>query len=207
MGSPYSWWSLKNRGVLVRKILVANRGEIALRIIRACRELNIETVAIYSEEDRDSLHVQLADEAVCVGPAPSQLSYLNIQNILAAALTHGADGIHPGCGYLSEHAMFAEMCQAHNLLFIGPTAEQMELLGDKPRAKAIMKGVGVPVLPGSEGPVADEGELVRIGEKIGYPVIIKTSSGGGGRGIRCCPESRRAAAGICHSAQRSGSCL
>lgn len=168
----------------MRRILVANRGEIALRIIRACRELNIETIAIYSEADRDSLHVQQADFAVCVGPAPSQLSYLNIQNILAAALAHGADGIHPGYGYLSEQAMFAEMCQAHNLLFIGPTAEQIELLGDKARAKATMKEAGVPVVPGSDGPIADEGELVRIAEEIGYPVIIKASAGGGGRGMR-----------------------
>lgn len=169
---------------MLRRILVANRGEIALRIIRACRELNIETIAIYSEADRDSAHVQLADLAVCVGPAASQSSYLNLQNILSAALTHGADGIHPGYGYLSEQAMFAEMCEAHNLIFIGPTASQIELLGDKSRAKATMKEAGVPVIPGSDGPIKDEKELIELAEHIGYPVIVKASAGGGGKGMR-----------------------
>lgn len=168
----------------MRRILVANRGEIALRIIRACREMNIETVAIYSEADRDSLHVQLADYAVCVGPAASQLSYLNVQNILAAAVLYGVDGIHPGYGYLSEQALFAEMCEAHNIIFIGPTAEQIELLGDKSRAKATMQQAGVPVVPGSDGAIADEDELISLAEKIGYPVIIKASAGGGGKGMR-----------------------
>lgn len=169
---------------MLRRILVANRGEIALRIIRACRELNIETIAIYSEADRDSLHVKWADVAVCVGPAPSQKSYLNLQNILAAALAHGAEGIHPGYGYLSEQALFAEMCEAHNLVFIGPSAQQIELLGDKVRAKATMEAAGVPIIPGSAGAITDEKTLVEIAEEIGYPVIIKASAGGGGKGMR-----------------------
>lgn len=169
---------------MLRRILVANRGEIALRIIRACRELNIETIAIYSEADRDSLHVKWADEAVCVGPAPSQQSYLNLQNILAAALAHGAEAIHPGYGYLSEQALFAEMCEAHNLVFIGPTAHQIELLGDKVRAKTTMEAAGVPVIPGSLGSITDEKTLIKVAEEIGYPVIIKASAGGGGKGMR-----------------------
>lgn len=169
---------------MLRKILIANRGEIALRIIRACRELNIETVAIYSEADRDSLHVKLADVAVCVGPASSQKSYLNLQNILSAAVAHGAEAIHPGYGYLSEQALFAEMCEAHNLVFIGPTAQQIELLGDKSRAKATMCEAGVPVVPGSDGAIYDEATLVQVAEEIGYPVIIKASAGGGGKGMR-----------------------
>ena len=169
---------------MLRRILVANRGEIALRIIRACRELNIETIAIYSEADRDSLHVKWADVAVCVGPAPSQKSYLNLQNILAAALAHGAEGIHPGYGYLSEQALFAEMCEAHNLVFIGPSAQQIELLGDKVIAKATMAAAGVPVIPGSSGAINDEKTLIKVAQDIGYPVIIKASAGGGGRGMR-----------------------
>ncbi len=169
---------------MLRRILVANRGEIALRIIRACRELNIETIAVYSEADRDSLHTKWADTAVCIGPAASRKSYLNAQNILAAAITHGADAIHPGYGYLSEIPLFAEICEAHNLIFIGPSADHIELLGDKSRAKATMKAAGVPVVPGSEGAISDETELVRIAEEIGYPVMIKASSGGGGKGMR-----------------------
>lgn len=168
----------------MRRILVANRGEIALRIIRACRELNIETIAIYSEADRESLHTKWADFAICVGPAPSQQSYLNLQNILSAALAHNADGIHPGYGYLSEQALFAEMCEAHNLVFIGPGAEQIELLGDKAAAKATMKAAGVPVIPGSDGPICNQGELMAIAEELGYPVIVKASAGGGGKGMR-----------------------
>lgn len=168
----------------MRRILVANRGEIALRIIRACRELNIETIAIYSEADRESLHVKWADVAVCVGPSASQRSYLDAQNILSAAIAHGADAVHPGYGYLSESALFAEMCEAHNLVFIGPTAEQIELLGDKSRAKATMQAAGVPVVPGSEGSIRDEEHLVNIAEEIGYPVMIKASAGGGGKGMR-----------------------
>jgi len=169
---------------MLRRILVANRGEIALRIIRACRELNIETIAVYSEADRDSLHTRWADTSVCIGPASSQKSYLNAQNILAAAVAHGADAIHPGYGYLSESPMFAEICEAHNLVFIGPTPQHIELLGDKSKAKATMRDAGVPVVPGSEGSIRDEAELVRIAGEIGYPVMIKASAGGGGKGMR-----------------------
>lgn len=169
---------------MLRRILVANRGEIALRIIRACRELNIETIAVYSEADRTSLHTKWADRAVCIGPAASPRSYLNAQNILAAAVSHGADAIHPGYGYLSESALFAEICEAHNLVFIGPTAQSIELLGDKARAKATMLAAGVPVVPGSEGPIRDEVELVSTAQEIGYPVMIKASAGGGGKGMR-----------------------
>ncbi len=169
---------------MLRRILVANRGEIALRIIRACRELNIETIGVYSEADRTSLHTKWADRAVCIGPAASQKSYLNAQNILAAAISNGADAIHPGYGYLSENALFAEMCEAHNLVFIGPTAQSIELLGDKARAKATMQAAGVPVVPGSDGPIRDEAELATIAQEIGYPVMIKASAGGGGKGMR-----------------------
>ena len=168
----------------MQRVLVANRGEIALRIIRACRELNIESIAIFSEADRDSLHVKYADRAVCVGPAPSSQSYLNLQNIISAAVVHGADAVHPGYGYLSEQPLFAEMCEAHNLIFIGPSPEQIELLGDKARAKAVMAEAGVPVIPGSEGPIESDAELIKIAEEIGYPVIIKAAAGGGGRGMR-----------------------
>ncbi|MDI9484542.1 MAG: acetyl-CoA carboxylase biotin carboxylase subunit [Bacillota bacterium] len=169
---------------MLRRILVANRGEIALRIIRACRELNIETIAVYSEGDRESLHAKWADWAVCIGPAASQKSYLNAQNILAAAVAYGADAVHPGYGYLSESALFAEICEAHNLVFIGPSPQQIELLGDKSRAKATMKEAGVPVVPGSEGAISNEQELIEAAEEIGYPVMIKASAGGGGKGMR-----------------------
>src|SRR5690554_844978 len=169
---------------MLHRVLVANRGEIALRIIRACRELNIETIAIFSEADRDSLHVKYADYAVCVGPAPSAKSYLNLQNIISTAVVHGADAVHPGYGYLSEQPLFAEMCEAHNLVFIGPSPEQIELLGDKSRAKAAMAAAGVPVVPGSEGAVESDEDLVKIAEQIGYPVIIKAAAGGGGKGMR-----------------------
>jgi len=150
----------------VRRILVANRGEIALRIIRACRELSIETIGVYSAADRDALHTKWADFAVCIGPAPSQQSYLNMQNILAAALAHGADGVHPGYGYLSENAVFAAMCEAHGLVFIGPSAQTMELLGDKARAKAAMQAAGLPVIPGS-GAISSRRELLEHAREIG----------------------------------------
>ncbi len=188
----------------MRRILIANRGEIALRIIRACRELDMETIAIYSEADRESLHVKWADFAVCVGPAASSKSYLNAQNILAAALSHGADGIHPGYGYLSESALFAEMCEAHNLIFIGPTAGNIEFLGDKSRAKATMQKAGVPVVPGSEGAVLDEASLIAIAEEIGYPVMIKASAGGGGKGMRLARDRRELLQGY-HTARAEAS--
>jgi len=169
---------------MFKKVLIANRGEIALRVIRACRELGIRTVAIYSEADRGSLHVKYADEAVCVGPAASQSSYLHIPNIISAAVLSGADAIHPGYGYLAERADFAEICEDYGLVWIGPTAAQIEKMGDKSQAKAIMKAAGVPVIPGSDGPVANEDHLAALAKQVGYPLMIKAVAGGGGKGMR-----------------------
>jgi acetyl-CoA carboxylase biotin carboxylase subunit len=166
------------------KILIANRGEIALRIIRTCEEMGIATVAVHSTVDRSALHVQLADEAVCIGEAPSSKSYLNIPNIIAAALTRGATAIHPGYGFLAENARFAEICADHNIVFIGPTAAAMLAMGDKATAKATMQSVKVPTVPGSEGLLGSQEEAARLAAKIGYPVIIKATAGGGGRGMR-----------------------
>ncbi|CDZ24688.1 Biotin carboxylase 1 [[Clostridium] cellulosi] len=169
---------------MVNKILIANRGEIAVRIIRACRELGIRTVAVFSEADRNALHAQIADEAICIGPAPSKDSYLNVKAILAACEVTGAQAVHPGFGFLSENADFAHMCGRCNLIFIGPDPESMELMGDKAKAKKTMKRAGVPVVPGSDGEVKSIEEAKRIAEMIGYPVMVKASAGGGGRGIR-----------------------
>jgi acetyl-CoA carboxylase biotin carboxylase subunit len=169
---------------MFNKILIANRGEIALRIIRACKEMGIGTVAIYSEADRDSLHVHYADEAFCVGPAQSNRSYLNIPNIISTATIAGVDAIHPGYGFLAENARFAEICDTHHIKFIGPPASAIEKMGDKAVAKQTMKEAGVPVIPGSDGIIADEAELVEKAKAIGFPVIIKASAGGGGRGMR-----------------------
>ena len=169
---------------MFKKILIANRGEIALRIIRACKELGIGTVAIYSEADRESLHVHYADEAFCVGPAPGNRSYLNIPNIISAATLAGVDAIHPGYGFLAENARFAEICETHQIKFIGPSAEAIEKMGDKAIAKQTMKDAGVPVVPGSDGAIKDENSALEKAEEIGYPVIIKASAGGGGRGMR-----------------------
>ncbi|NLY88036.1 MAG: acetyl-CoA carboxylase biotin carboxylase subunit [Firmicutes bacterium] len=169
---------------MFRKILIANRGEIALRIIHACKELGIQTVAVYSEADRDSLHIRYADEAFCVGPAPSGKSYLNIPNIISAATIAGVDAIHPGYGFLAENARFVEICETHNIKFIGPSAEAIAKMGDKAQAKRIMEEAGVPVIPGSEGPVCNQKEALKMAEEIGYPVMIKASAGGGGRGMR-----------------------
>ena len=166
------------------KILIANRGEIALRILRACEEMGIGTVAVYSTVDKQALHVQLADEAVCIGEPPSSKSYLNIPNIIAAALTRNATAIHPGYGFLAENARFAEICAAHQIVFIGPSPESMRLMGDKATAKETMIRIGVPTVPGSDGLLADEKEALTIAQKIGYPVIIKATAGGGGRGMR-----------------------
>lgn len=169
---------------MVNKVLIANRGEIAVRIIRACRELGIRTVAVFSEADRNALHAQIADEAVCIGPAPTKASYLNAKAILAACEITGAQAIHPGFGFLSENAAFAHMCKRCNLIFIGPDAESMELMGDKARAKDTMKKAGVPVVPGSDGEITSIEEAQKIADEIGYPVMVKASAGGGGRGIR-----------------------
>jgi acetyl-CoA carboxylase biotin carboxylase subunit len=169
---------------MFKKILIANRGEIACRIIWACRELGIKTVAVHSEADRDSLHVRYADEAVCIGPASSLQSYLNIPQIIAAAEITNVDAIHPGYGFLSENAHFAEVCQECNITFIGPSPEVIRMMGDKSEAKRTMIAAGVPVTPGSEGLIEDEQAAIRDAERIGYPVMIKATAGGGGRGMR-----------------------
>ena len=169
---------------MLKKILIANRGEIAVRIIRACRELGIRTVAVYSEIDKNSLHKELADEAVCIGPAPSNKSYLNVKAIIEAACLTGCDGIHPGYGFLSENSSFAKMCDEIGIKFIGPTYKMIELMGNKSKAKETMKKAGVPVVPGSDGLVDNVLEAIKVSLRIGYPVILKASSGGGGKGIR-----------------------
>lgn len=169
---------------MFKKVLIANRGEIALRVIRACRELGIKSVAVYSEPDVDSLHVKLADEAYCIGPAPSSHSYLNIHSIISAAEVSGAQAIHPGYGFLAENAKFVEICKEHNIKFIGPSKEAIQKMGDKAVAKQTVRSAGVPVVPGSEGIVRDEAEARKIAQRIGYPVLIKASAGGGGKGMR-----------------------
>jgi acetyl-CoA carboxylase biotin carboxylase subunit len=169
---------------MFNKILIANRGEIALRIICACRELGIKTVAVYSEADEHSLHVRFADEDVCIGPARSADSYLNVPAIISAAEITGADAIHPGYGFLSESAYLAEVCEACHIKFIGPDPNVIRLMGDKARARRAMKKAGVPVLPGSDGPVAAEDQALKVAKELGYPVIIKAVAGGGGRGMR-----------------------
>ncbi len=169
---------------MFKKVLIANRGEIAVRIIRACRELGIRTVAVFSTADRSSLHAQIADEAVCIGPADSLKSYLNIEAIISACEITGADAIHPGFGFLSESAKFARVCKKCGITFIGPSAESIEMLGNKAEARKNMAKVGVPIIPGSDGPVLSVEDAVRCAEEIGYPVLIKASAGGGGRGIR-----------------------
>lgn len=169
---------------MFKKILIANRGEIALRIIRTCREMGIKSVAVYSTADRDSLHVRFADEAVCIGPPASKDSYLNIPNIIAAAELTNADAIHPGYGFLSENARFSAICAEYGIKFIGATADQIERMGDKSSAKDTMKKAGVPTVPGSDGLVPDVKTGIKIANEIGYPVIIKATAGGGGRGMR-----------------------
>jgi len=169
---------------MFKKILIANRGEIALRIIRTCKEMGIKTVAVYSTADRDSLHVRFADEAVCIGPPPSRDSYLSIHNIISAAELTNADAIHPGYGFLSENAKFSAICADYGIKFIGATADQINAMGDKASAKATMKKAGVPTIPGSEGLLNDVKEGIALANKIGYPVILKATAGGGGRGMR-----------------------
>jgi acetyl-CoA carboxylase biotin carboxylase subunit len=169
---------------LFQKILIANRGEIALRIQRACRELGIPTVAVHSTADATAMHVRLADESVCIGPPPARESYLNIPAILSAAAITGADAIHPGYGFLSENARFAEMVEAHGITFIGPSPAHIRMMGDKIAAKEAMAGLGVPLVPGSAGVVADIAEGRRVAQRIGYPVLIKAAAGGGGRGMK-----------------------
>ena len=169
---------------MVEKVLIANRGEIALRIVRSCRELGIATVAVFSTVDKKALHVQLADEAVCVGDSLSNKSYLNIPNILAAATSRGVDAIHPGYGFLAENDKFAEMCNDHGIVFIGPSPKAIRSMGDKSTAKETMEAVGVPTVPGSKGLLSNVDEAYKLADDIGYPVIIKATAGGGGRGMR-----------------------
>ena len=171
-------------GMPIGKVLIANRGEIALRILRSCRELGIATVAVYSTVDRNALHVQLADEAVCVGDAPSSKSYLNVPNILAAATSRGVDAIHPGYGFLAENDRFAEICRDHGIVFIGPSPDAIRSMGDKSTAKSTMQKVGVPTVPGSEGLLSSPEEASELALGMGYPVMIKATAGGGGRGMR-----------------------
>ena len=169
---------------MFHKVLIANRGEIALRVIRACRELGIKTVAVYSEADRESLHVRLADESICIGPAPSLKSYLNINAIISAAELTDAEAIHPGYGFLSENAAFAEICEKCGITFIGPSAESMRIMGDKISARQAVIKEGVPILPGTKDGVSDVNEAVKTAKQIGFPVIIKATAGGGGRGMK-----------------------
>ena len=169
---------------MLKKVLIANRGEIAVRIIRACRELGIHTVAVYSEMDKNALHVQMADEAICIGPAKSSASYLNVKNILEAACLTGCDSIHPGFGFLSESSMFAKMCTEIGIKFIGPSYGMIDLMGNKSKAKETMKKAGVPVVPGSDGLLKNLEEAKKVAKEIGYPVMLKASAGGGGKGIR-----------------------
>ncbi|HKX32589.1 MAG TPA: acetyl-CoA carboxylase biotin carboxylase subunit [Blastocatellia bacterium] len=169
---------------MFKKILIANRGEIACRVIWACRELGIKTVAIHSEADRDAMHVRFADEAFCIGPASSAQSYLNIPALIATAEIFNVDAIHPGYGFLSENPHFAEVCKECNITFIGPSPQVMRMMGDKAEARRTMKSIGIPVTPGSEGLIADESAAVQEAERIGYPVLIKATAGGGGRGMR-----------------------
>ena len=168
------------------KILIANRGEIALRIIRACRELNIRTVAVYSEADKSSLHVRFADEAICIGQAPSANSYLNIPAIISAAEITDVEAIHPGYGFLAENPHFAEICESCQITFIGPSPENIRLMGDKMAARTAMQKAGLPIIPGSACIIKNKEEAIKTAKRIGYPVIIKASAGGGGRGMRVC---------------------
>ena len=169
---------------MFKKVLIANRGEIALRVIRACKELGVETVAVYSEADRESLHVRFADDDVCIGPPPARDSYLRIPRLIAAAEITGADAIHPGYGFLAENAEFADTCAASNIAFIGPTGDQIRVMGDKAAARKAMAAVGVPIVPGTPGPVEDVDEALKFAKDIGFPVIIKAAAGGGGKGMR-----------------------
>ncbi|HDR7684898.1 TPA: acetyl-CoA carboxylase biotin carboxylase subunit [Bacillus toyonensis] len=181
---------------MIKKVLIANRGEIAVRIIRACKEMNIETVAIYSEADKESLHVQIADEAYCVGPTVSKESYLNLTNIISVAKLTGCDAIHPGYGFLAENADFAELCRECNLIFIGPSPEAISKMGTKDVARDTMEKAGVPIVPGSQGIIKNTEEAIELANQIGYPVIIKATAGGGGKGIRVARHEEELVKGI-----------
>lgn len=181
---------------MIKRLLIANRGEIAVRIIRACKEMGIETVAVYSEADKEALHVQLADEAYCIGPAPSTESYLNTANVLSVAKLTACDAIHPGYGFLAENADFAELCRECNIIFVGPSPEAISKMGTKDIARTTMKEAGVPIVPGSDGVIEDIEEAKRIAQEIGYPLIIKATAGGGGRGIRVAKNEQELINGI-----------
>ncbi len=187
----------RNKEKMFKKILIANRGEVALRVIFACRELGIKTVAVYSQADENSLHVRFADEDFCIGPARSADSYLNVPAIITTAEIFGADAIHPGYGFLSESAYLAEVCEACHIKFIGPSPQVIRLMGDKARARRVMKKVGVPVLPGSDSPIEQEDKTLKVAKEIGFPVIVKATAGGGGRGMRVV----RTAAELPHAVQ------
>ena len=174
---------------MIKKILIANRGEIAVRIIRACREMGIETVAVYSEADKEALHTKLADEAVCIGPAPSKDSYLSMDRIISATIITGADAIHPGFGFLSENSKFAKLCEDCGITFIGPDSDVISRLGNKQEARNTMTAAGVPVIPGSTEAIYDVETGAKTAAEIGYPVIVKAALGGGGKGIRFMPLS------------------
>ncbi|RYL92349.1 acetyl-CoA carboxylase biotin carboxylase subunit [Sporolactobacillus sp. THM7-4] len=188
---------------MIKKVLVANRGEIAVRIIRACKELNIETVAVYSQADKEALHVQLADEAYCIGPNAPKDSYLNYTNMISVATLTGCDAVHPGYGFLSENADFAEMCEECNLIFIGPPADAISKMGIKDVAKQTMKNAGVPVVPGSNGIIENVEDGMRIAKDIGYPVLIKATAGGGGKGIRVAQNEKELRNGIAITQQEA----
>ncbi|WP_010631972.1 acetyl-CoA carboxylase biotin carboxylase subunit [Sporolactobacillus vineae] len=188
---------------MIKKVLIANRGEIAVRIIRACKEMGIETVAVYSQADREALHVQLADEAYCIGPNSPKDSYLNFTNIISIATLTGCDAIHPGYGFLSENADFAEMCEDCGLIFVGPSSDAISKMGIKDVAKQTMKHAGVPVVPGSDGVISGVDEGVRIASKIGYPVLIKATAGGGGKGIRIARDESELRHGIAITQQEA----
>ncbi len=188
---------------MFKRILIANRGEIALRIIRACREMGIESVVVFSEADRDSNYLEQADRAICIGPAPAAQSYLKVDRIISAAELGNVDAIHPGYGFLSENSHFAEICRACGYEFIGPTSEAMELLGDKNMARSIAKRVGVPTVPGSDGLIDSEGQALAIAEKIGYPVLVKASAGGGGRGMRTAYNADQLKTGLAQASQEA----
>ncbi|MBK9144589.1 MAG: acetyl-CoA carboxylase biotin carboxylase subunit [Candidatus Melainabacteria bacterium] len=181
---------------MFEKVLIANRGEIALRVIRACQELDIHTIAVYSQADADSLHVKLADESYCIGPPSSQRSYLHIPALISTAVVTGADAIHPGYGFLSENANFAEICQEHRIKFIGPSRSAITSMGDKSSARETMKKAGVPVVPGSEGLITSEAEAFSLADEIGYPIIIKATAGGGGRGMRVATDKAQLGAAL-----------
>ncbi|MCH6266683.1 biotin carboxylase N-terminal domain-containing protein, partial [Neobacillus citreus] len=181
---------------MIKKLLIANRGEIAVRIIRACREMGIESVAVFSEADREALHVQLADEAYCIGPTSSKDSYLNVTNIISVAKLTGCDAIHPGYGFLAENADFAELCRECNITFVGPSPEAITKMGTKDIARETMREAGVPIVPGSKGIINDIDEALELVKKIQYPVIIKATAGGGGKGIRVARNEQELIKGI-----------